>query len=307
MKPVGMRFVILNTVSHNLDISSLVRLIDDPDKSVYEHVRDQLIAAGPEVIPVLETSWRTEHYNGSIQERVDEIISQIQSESSYTAMERWLFSIDRDLLEGALIVAGYADPFLNPKDVRDYIDHLVRKVDLSLSYRMTAMEQVMTLNKVFFQSEGYKGDEQDFHSSTNSVLTDVIALRKGNPLSLSVLYSIVSQRLEIPIYGVNLPGHFVVAYTAQNHFFQVHQSCKHTGEVLFYISPYHSGRFFDEEEMMVFLKKMKIEPQPSHYLPCSNSTIINRMLSNLAYAYKKSGKLQKSEEIKKIQLLLQMT
>ena len=287
-----------------IDISSLIQLIDDPDKVVYEHVRDRLIAAGPDVLPYLETSWRKENYNISIQERVDDIIASIQFEATFTAMYHWLQSNDRDLLDGALIVASYLDPFLNKKDVRDYIDYLERQVWTEHSYKMTALEQIYLLNKVFFEQEGFNGDSKDFHATSNSIITDVIALRKGNPLSLSILYTVVGQRLDIPVYGVNLPGHFIVAYTAQNHFSHLHQSSKHTGEVLFYVNPFHKGRIFDHKEVDVFLKKLKIEPELSHYMPCTNSTIIKRMLSNLEYGFKKSQKDQKASEIRKIKNLL---
>lgn len=279
-------------------------MIDDPDKVVYEHVRDRLIAAGPDVLPYLETSWRKENYNISIQERVDDIIASIQFEATYAAMQHWLQSNDRDLLEGALIVASYLDPFLNKKDVRDYLDYLERQVWTEYSYKMTALEQIYLLNKVFFQQEGFTGDSKDYHAPCNSIITDVIALRKGNPLSLAVLYTIVGQRLDIPVYGVNLPGHFVVAYTMQNHFSHLHQSSKHTGEVLFYVNPFHKGRIFDYEEVDVFLKKLKIEPKLSHFMPCTNSTIVKRMLSNLEYAFNKSQKDQKASEVRKIKNLL---
>lgn len=50
----------------------------------------------------------------------------------------------------------------------------------------------------------------------NSFINTVIESRKGNPLSLSLLYSVIAESLDLPIYGVNLPNHFVLAYLDEN-------------------------------------------------------------------------------------------
>ena len=49
-------------ILENSSIQALVKLIDDPDDSIFEHVRGQLIQFGPDAIPYLEQSWENDYY-----------------------------------------------------------------------------------------------------------------------------------------------------------------------------------------------------------------------------------------------------
>ena len=163
---------------------------------------------------------------------------------------------------------------------------------------MTALEQVIILNHIFFIEYGFKGDSSHFHAPDNSIITDVIDSRKGNPLSLSVLYSIIAQRLKIPIYGVNLPKHFVLAYVDEDNVLGIL-----TGEtqkeqnVLFYINAFSKGVVFDKNDIDEFLVHLNLPQKDKYYAPCSNSDMIKRMLVNLRYSYAKRDKRARVEEL----------
>jgi regulator of sirC expression with transglutaminase-like and TPR domain len=59
---------------------------------------------------------------------------------------------------------------------------------------------------------GFRGDRENYDDPDNSMLDVVLARRRGLPILLSVVYIEVGRRAEIPIGGVGLPGHFVVAH-----------------------------------------------------------------------------------------------
>ena len=59
---------------------------------------------------------------------------------------------------------------------------------------------------------GFRGDREHYDDPDNSMLDVVVATRRGLPILLSVVYVEVARRAEIPIAGVGLPGHFVVAH-----------------------------------------------------------------------------------------------
>lgn len=61
-----------------------------------------------------------------------------------------------------------------------------------------------------FASGMFSGDTEDYHDPRNSLLHQVLARRVGMPITLSVVAIEVGRRLEVPIVGVGLPGHFVV-------------------------------------------------------------------------------------------------
>ena len=79
-------------------IQALVRLIDDPDEMVFQQVRDELMKFGTQVLPVLEQSWEQDYYGLLFQDRVENLIHDIQFETVKAQLTAWLQSPDKDLL-----------------------------------------------------------------------------------------------------------------------------------------------------------------------------------------------------------------
>ena len=193
-------------------IKALVKLIDDPDEDIFLHVKDELIRCGSKAIPYLEKSWEDDYYGLVFQNRIENIIHDIQFKEIKDALKKWNNCSEKDLLEGALIIARYQYPGLIESDVRDYIQTLRRDIWLELNDHLTAYEQVKVFNRIFFKEHKFYGDSKNYHSPINSYINTVVESKKGNPLSICLIYSIIAQSLDLPIYGVNLPNHFVLAY-----------------------------------------------------------------------------------------------
>jgi regulator of sirC expression with transglutaminase-like and TPR domain len=111
-----------------------------------------------------------------------------------------------------------------------------------------------------------------------------------------VIYAVIAQDLRIPIYGVNLPEHFVLAYVDQN----VKQipGMSDADSVLFYINPFSRGSVVSKKEIEAFIRQQRLEAQPEFFAPCSNLTIIRRLLNNLMASYEKLGYPNKVDELR---------
>jgi regulator of sirC expression with transglutaminase-like and TPR domain len=120
--------------------------------------------------------------------------------------------------------------------------------------------------------------------------------RKGNPLSLSIIYSIIAQSLDMPVYGINLPNHFILAYVDEDRINQFLEEKNEHG-VLFYINPFSKGSIFDQNEIKEFLKGLNISPNRAFFEPCSNTTILRRMLTNLISSFQHVGNVEKVNEL----------
>ena len=277
-------------------IKALVRLIDDPDDNIFEHVRDQLLEHGTAAIPFLESSWEEDDYGLLFQTRIEDLIHDIQFESSKHALQDWIDSPNKDLLEGALIIAMYQYPNLEPSEVHSRIQEIRKSIWLELSEHQTAYEKVRVFNKVFYGQFGFNGNSKDFHSPLNSFINTVLESKKGNPLSLCLIYSIIAQSLDLPIYGVNLPNHFVLTYVDED---QINPYIKSDNKYggLFYINAFSRGGIFDENEIKEFLKGLGKPELKEYFEPCSNSAIIVRMLTNLISSFQQSGSAEKVREL----------
>lgn len=284
------------------NIEALIHLIDDPDEDIFMHVRDKLLQYGPDAIPYLEDSWEEKDYGLIFLNRVEQLIHDIQFEHTKTQITFWKKS-EKDLLEGAIIVAKYQYPGLNEDHIREFFESIRKEIWLELSHRQTAYEKVRIFNKIFFDNYKFKGDSKNFHSPLNSYINTVIEQRKGNPLSLSILYSIIAQSLGLPIYGVNLPNHFILAYIDEDGINQFVKEEDNNG-ILFYINVFSKGSLFDEKEIHDFLKNINLPPSREFFEPCSNTTIIRRMLTNLISSFQQAGNAEKVNELTEIRDIL---
>jgi regulator of sirC expression with transglutaminase-like and TPR domain len=277
-------------------IKALINLIDDPDENIYAHVHDRLLSYGADAIPFLENSWEDQDFGLLFQSRIETLIHEIQFEEIKRKLTNWIASSDKDLLTGSIIVAKYQYPGLDESVIRNYIENIQKDVWLEINQKQTALEKVRIINKVLFGLHHFQGNAKTFHSPLNSYINTVLETKKGNPLSLSIIYSIIAQNLGMPIYGINLPNHFILAYMDE---FAVNQFLPDSNNhgVLFYINPFSKGSIFDEEEIKEFLDSIN-QPHSRHFFePCSNTAIINRMITNLIASFQEVGNSEKVNEL----------
>ncbi|MBL1407919.1 transglutaminase-like domain-containing protein [Sphingobacterium faecale] len=274
------------------ELKALISLLDDPDVEIFNQVEQQLIIYGPEVVPQLEASWESS-FDPLSQTRIENIIHKIQFEQVQNDLQLWALQNNDDLLEGLLIVNRYQYPNLDENIVQYQLAELRRNAWFQLMYDMSPLEKVKLLNNIIFREFGLSGNTTNYHDPQNSFLHKVLETKKGNPISLACIYSIVAQKLDIPIYGINLPKHFVVAYIEEEH-----QS------PLFYINVFNRGQVMKHDDIYSFLKQLNLPPKEEFTLPCSNIAIIKRVLRNLTTAYDNLGNMQKKEEISSLLNLL---
>lgn len=291
-------------MSDSTNIEALIHLIDDPDENIYQHVRDRLLQYGPDAIPYLENSWGEKDFDFGLifLNRVEQIIHDIQFEHTKKQVMLWLES-EKDLLEGVIVITKYQYPGMNEDHIREFIEVMRRDIWIELSHKQTAFEKIRIFNKIFFGKYNFHGDSKDFHSPLNSYINTVIESRKGNPLSLSILYSIVAQSLGMPVYGVNLPNHFVLAYVDEDGINQFTKAENNTG-ILFYINPFSKGSLFDEGEIHDFLKNLNLPASREYFEPCPNTAVIRRMLTNLISAFQQAGNAERVRELSELRDIL---
>jgi len=102
----------------------------------------------------------------------------------------------------------------------------------------------------------------------------------------------------MPIFGVNLPQHFILAYMDEVYGEKI--VMEDENEVLFYVNPFNKGAVFTQREIELFIKHLKLKPNVSFYKPCDNTDIIRRLIENIIASYNKLGYLEKVEELNDI-------
>jgi regulator of sirC expression with transglutaminase-like and TPR domain len=276
-------------------IQALIQLLDDPDDEIYLHVKNKLINFGPEIINILESTWEESAITNLHQHRIENIIHSIQFNETKRSLHNWL-NDSKNLIDGWFILSKWHYPGSSIDSILKKIEEIKKDVWIEINDDQTAYEKVKILNKIIFQRYHFQGDNKNYHSPINSFINTVLETKHGNPLSLSIIYSHIAQSLNIPIYGVNLPNHFILAYIDENKINGFIGNDTHTG-VLFYINAFSNGVILYEEDIKNFLKQLQLEENPSYFEPCKNTTILARVLTNLIASYQQIGNAQKVEEL----------
>lgn len=284
------------------EIQAILTLLEDPDKEIHDAIYQSLLEKGTDIVPELEKAWEVSE-DSSIQDKLEDIIHKIQLNAVQKSLDIWIKNGGIDLLEGAHIVARYQYPELGFFELLNPIEKIKHDALQEINDNLTALEKVKILNHILFDIHKFTGNTNNYYSPQNSLINQVILSKKGNPISLGILYIVLAQKLGLPIYGVNLPKNFILAFIDE--FYELLGSDSSSSDnVLFYINPFNHGAVLGKKEIDFFLKQQNITPEEMFYQPCSNIEIIQRLLLNLIYSYEK---LEYESRIKDLQTLLKIT
>ena len=282
-------------------IDALISLIEDPDEIIFSQVKSEIKNYGADVIPKLEKERETSSFGPLYRDRIDQLIQSIQLESISEKMKEWHASEEKDLLEGALLINQFQYPSYNPDLIRKEITRIRQDVWLELNDNLTGFEKVRIMNHILFNVHGFSGNKSNYTSPNNSFLGDVLSSKKGSPLSLAILYQVLANSLDIPIYGVNLPNHFILCYMDEHGIASMLDETVAENGILFYINPFSDGTVIHKNEIDEFLFHLNLPEKVKFYKPCDNSDIINRLINNLIFGFQEKGDELKVEGLRELQ------
>jgi regulator of sirC expression with transglutaminase-like and TPR domain len=280
------------------EVNSLIRLLDDPDREIYDHVHEKLLSYGPEAIEYLESAFE-QAFDSIQQERIANLVHEIQFGTLKTDLQLWFQGGAFDLLQGILIINRYQYPDLDEQKVINQIEAIKRDIWIQMMNEASPAEQVKLINHIFYNIHGFSGNTTNHRDPQNSYISQVLESKKGNQISLAIIYSIIAQKLDIPVYGVNLPQHFILAYMDES------MEAEFEGGILFYINAFNKGFIFGRRDVDMFLKQLNLKFDKQFYEPCSNADIIKRVIRNLISAYEHAGSSEKVDELNELLAILE--
>ena len=205
-------------------------------------------------------------------------------------LKLWI-SRPKDILDGWMIVSRCQYPELKKESFERTLTKIISDARLAIENCNSDLEKISTLNTIIFSRYRFRGNVKNFHSPENSFINDVIKNRKGNPLSLSIIYMYISQKIGLPVCGINMPKHFIVGFESEHHF--------DIDSIKFYINPFSKGTILNRQDLEKFLKKEKIKDSSKYFSPCGNKEMLKRLINNLLHSYAYISKKEKAEEMVK--------
>jgi regulator of sirC expression with transglutaminase-like and TPR domain len=118
------------------------------------------------------------------------------------------------LLEAAIAVAQDEHPGLDPQGVLAQIDALAERLKRRIPADAVVLQKLRFLNRYFFQDLGFAGNVNNYYDPRNSYLHEVLAMRRGIPITLALIYIELATQIGLSARGVSFPGHFLVKLRA---------------------------------------------------------------------------------------------
>lgn len=154
------------------------------------------------------------------------------------------------------------------------INDFSRTIELRFRPMDSRYDELRRISEFLFDDMGFHGNSDNYYTPQNSFLNKVIEHRTGIPITLSILYIAVAKRLGLPVYGVGLPGHFIVGCSSND------------GPI--YLDPFHDGLILEEDECKQLAVSNMPEGMPfsqRFFDPQPPALILMRVLTNLRHVY----------------------
>lgn len=189
------------------------------------------------------------------------------------------------LLEAAVAVAQDARPDLDTQAVLAEVDALAAVLRRRIPADAAALQRLRLLNRYFFHELGFAGNVNDYYDPANSYLPEVLARRRGIPITLAIVYMELAAQAGLQAVGVSFPGHFLV---------KLHMP---QGEVV--IDPF-SGQSLSREELDERLAPFRRQrglvgdddaPLGLFLQAAPERDIVARLLRNLKEIHRQAGDL----------------
>jgi regulator of sirC expression with transglutaminase-like and TPR domain len=274
------------------EIDALLKLLDDPDQEVYTAISAKILDFGKDIIPNLETLWENTA-DSKVQERIENIIHKVNYNDIYKGFQKW-FKQDRpDLMEGAILLARYRYPDVDETEIRRTFKNIYQSCWLEMTPYLTPLEQVNILNSIFYNMYKFKGVDLDENKTNLFFLNEVMQNKSGNIYSLSLIYQLLCEKLDLSVITIQLPRQYLLAYFGHHtDFFD-----KFPRTVIqFYIDP-NNGTIYSQNDVEAYLKKYQLESNDDHFKPLSHQQIMLSHMEALATAYEQNNEEEKMNEI----------
>jgi regulator of sirC expression with transglutaminase-like and TPR domain len=198
-------------------------------------------------------------------------------------------------MTGALTVARYTYPDLQPQQIWQEIEKLRRNIWLELNSYLTPIETINVVNSILFNYYKQKGAEISYEHPDQFLLNKTLETKKGNAIGNGIVYLILCELLDIPVRAVNIPRQFLLGYFDDQ--YELLNPAGHPSEkIKFYVDAL-TGQMYSHKDIEAYFKRLSVPPVPSYFRPLNNKKVIQFLLKELCKCYDNESDLYKMDEL----------
>jgi regulator of sirC expression with transglutaminase-like and TPR domain len=201
---------------------------------------------------------------------------------------------DIDLVRAALVIARTEYPDLESEPYLERIDQIARKAQVRIADPGDVAQTIAALNHVLFEEANLCGNHEDYYDPRNSFLNDVLDRGLGIPITLALIYMEVGRRLGFLLFGVGMPGHFLLKHYDVDGT-ETLIDCFNRGNIL---TMHDCQRRLDE----IYSGQMTLRPE--FLFAVSRRQILTRILNNLKTIYLSARNFRKALPLMDLMLVV---
>ena len=263
------------------DIQAILGLLSDDDEAVAQVVREKLLAMGRDAILRVQAAAGPDHRARRALDGLLRRLDEPPLDAQFRTLPRTPDG-DVDLEAGVFTIARFGYPRMETGECVAALDRMASDLTPRVSAEDHPIHVIRTLNAYLFEEQGFRGGVVT--DPDNSFMNRVLERRTGIPITLSAVYLLVGRRLRLPLYGVGMPGHFVVKY-------------QH-GEQWVFIDPFRGGRVITRHGCREVVEGMGLPFEAGHLDATPNRHILLRMMNNLLISvYLPRGDEKKARQV----------
>ncbi len=238
------------------EIVSLLRLLEDPDYKVYELVRAKILEDGDFFKNYLENYYSFSANTLGIN-RSEEILDEIFFDKFEKKLKKYLSKPEPNLAEGVFLLETFFNRDLDIKEIEAYFDDILRSVWIELNSQLTGIEKVKVFNRVLFDELKFKKYPAGEFNPEYLSITGTLSYKKFVAPTISLIYCMLAQQTEIPVFPIDVQGIFLLGYVDEELANVVFDD--NSNGVVFYFHPYDEGTMISQQILEKYLADNKIE------------------------------------------------
>lgn len=258
---------------------AFLSLLDDTSPAVRRALLSHFERLGPAAAPFLEAVSRGS--NRVLARHAAWFLDELKFSDPVAEFRGFIRSLNYELETGALLLARTIAPTLEAAQCCTTLDEIAARCRELIVEPSSARERCRVLNRVLFHEWGFHGNVEHYTDPRNSFLDQVLARRTGIPISLSIVYLLVADRVGLALEPVGLPGHFIVGCFSD--------------DLPFFIDPFDRGVFRDADEIFDLLRANNITPKATDLAPTPVREVLCRSCRNLVNHYTAAGETERAK------------
>lgn len=254
-------------------------LLDDPSPTVQKALLEELLRIGPQATTLLEDILRSG--NRMLAIHAKRLLKEVENANPSEEFRKFIRSQNYELETGAIMLCRVAFPEVTAGEICTQIDAIADRCRELIANPISPRERCVMINRVLFHEFGFRGNADDYENPDNSFLNRVLETKKGLPISLSILYLLVAQRVGAELDPIAYPGHFLVGSFEE--------------DLPFYIDAFKRGRFIAPGQLLDYSSGYLSISQIGNLAPSPVREVLTRCCQNLANHYSATGQERQAQ------------